>query len=81
MITIVSYTTNPRTRLLQVDYEYAIVDTIANESIERRSTVTVDETVPPLDKPDWTDLDLCVAVAQILGVTGGDVQMAAEEPR
>jgi hypothetical protein len=81
MITIVAYTTNPRTRLLQVEYEYAVVDTVANESIERRASVTIDETVPPLDKPDWTDEDLCVAVAQVLGVQGADVQMAAQEPR
>lgn len=40
-------------------------------------SVTLNTSVAPMDKPDWTDADVCEAVGNLLGIPSGDVCIEA----
>lgn len=79
MITITSYYITPTDRTVAVEYRYAIADDVQNVSITRYGNEQLSETNAPLDKPDWTDDDVCAALATRLGRPASDVVMAQPE--
>ena len=76
-ITITSYNVTPFEDSVAVEYVYFIADPIVGSEIKRTGNEQLSETNAPLDKPDWTDADLCSALATRLGVSASDVVMAA----
>lgn len=76
-ITITSYHVTPTEDTVAVEYVYFIADPIVGDEIKRTGNEQLSETNAPLDKPDWTDDDLCAALATRLGVESSDVVMAA----
>lgn len=76
-ITITSYHVTPTEDSVAVEYVYFIPDPIVGDEIKRTGNEQLSETNAPLDKPDWTDADLCAALATRLGVPASDVVMAA----
>lgn len=76
MITITNYYITPATQVVAVEYTYTIVDDIAGVTIPRTGNEQLSETNAPLDKPDWTDDDVCAALATRLGRPVSDVVMA-----
>jgi len=76
-ITITSYNVTPTEDSVAVEYTYFIFDPIVDAEIKRTGNEQLSETNAPLDKPDWTDADLCAALATRLGVPASDVVMAA----
>lgn len=80
MITIVSYSINQRNLAVYVDYEYEITDEVMGERILRRANATLSQKVVPLDAPDWSDADLCAALATAINQDPASVVMAEEAP-
>lgn len=76
MITITGYSVDPVANVVHVDYAYAVQDTVANEAIPRLNDATLSQAVPPLDASNWSDTDLCNALATALGQPQGSVVMA-----
>ena len=76
-ITITSYYVTPAEDSVAVEYVYFIADAIAGSDIRRTGNEQLSQTNAPLDTPDWTDADLCAALATRLGVAASDVVMAA----
>jgi hypothetical protein len=79
MITITSYYITPATQTVAVEYAYVIADDVQGVSVPRTGNEQLSETNAPLDKPDWTDDDLCAALATRLGRPASDVTMAQPE--
>ncbi len=76
-ITITSYYITPTSHTVAVEYGYTIRDEVQGVDLPRTGNEQLSETNAPLDKPDWTDDDLCAALATRLGVAASDVVMAA----
>jgi hypothetical protein len=76
MITITGYSVDPVANVVHVDYTYNVQDTVANEPIPRINDASLSQTVPPLNVPNWSDTDLCDALATLLGQPQGSVVMA-----
>lgn len=79
MITITSYYITPTERTVAVEYGYIVRDEVQGVDLPRTGNEQLSETNAPLDKPDWTDDDLCAALATRLGVAASDVVMAQPE--
>lgn len=76
MITITGYAVDPVANTVHVDYSYSILDTVENQPIPRLNDAVLSQTVPPLNAPNWSDTDLCDALATHLGQPQGSVEMA-----
>lgn len=79
MITITSYQITPTGRTVAVEYAYTVLDEVAGVSIPRAGNEQLSELNAPLDRPDWTDDDLCAALATRLGRPASDIVMAQPE--
>jgi hypothetical protein len=75
-ILITKYGVDPVANTVVVAYGYNIQDTVANQPIPRLNDAVLSQTVPPLDAPNWSDTDLCNALATFLGQPQGSVEMA-----
>ena len=80
VITITSYAVDPVANTVDVRYGYSIDDTVLNQPIPRLSDITLSQTVPPLNLPDWSDDDLCSALDTALGQPAGTCVMAQPAP-
>jgi hypothetical protein len=53
---------------------------VLDQPIPRLGDITLSQTVPPLNLPDWTDDDLCSALDTALGQPAGTCVMAQPAP-